>query len=58
MSAPLIVSPTLGTREPGVGEARHMGNGKGRPFLWVRASGGRVVFLTHRQAHSLLRWGA
>ncbi|MCA9764234.1 MAG: hypothetical protein KC544_14025 [Gemmatimonadetes bacterium] len=41
-----------------VWDARHMGNGKGRPFLWVRASGGRVVFLTHRQAHSLLRWGA
>ena len=39
---------------PCVWDARHMGDGHGQSF--VRLESGRTVHVSHRDAHTLLRW--
>lgn len=43
-----------------VWDGRHMGNGSGSSFLALpgtpRNPDGRVIRITHREAHALLRW--
>lgn len=45
---------------PCVWDARHMGNGIGKSFLALPPSkghnGGRVIYLSHTEAHRLLAW--
>lgn len=55
---PLRPCPTedAGGMRACVWDARHMGNGQGRSYLYLGVGPGRVIFLSHRKAHSLLEW--
>lgn len=51
---------TEGSPGPCVWDATHMGNGTGQSFIVLPPTAnypdGRVVYLSHREAHDLLSW--
>lgn len=57
---PLKPCPTEDAPGPCVWDATHMGNGTGQSFIVLPVTAnypdGRVVYLSHREAHDLLNW--
>lgn len=57
---PLKPCATEGAQGPCVWDATHMGNGEGTSFIVLPPTAnypdGRVVYLSHREAHDLLNW--